>query len=274
MSNELTIAHYLNAVADKYGDRPALYFKSAFRTFSLLREILAAHKQEILGYTFPRWAATRLVRILGIPFRAIAFGIPALFSRTTVEGRENLAGLRTPAIFIANHVSYYDPAYVIPALPRHLRKIAAAAAADVLFELKPEYRWKEKLRIRFQGFWAKFLLNAFPMSRGMHVKKSFEYMGELIDYGWNILLFPEGRITLTGEMDHFKGGIGLLAQAMQVPVVPVKLEGLWPIVGGSRFIPKSVGRVRVLFGKALEVDLKADPDEITQQFENALRGLS
>jgi hypothetical protein len=43
---------------------------------------------------------------------------------------------------------------------------------------------------RFKGFWSVLLLNAFPFSRHVHVKRSFEYMGELIDRGWNVLGWP------------------------------------------------------------------------------------
>jgi len=195
-------------------------------TVSSVKEIVASKQSETLHYNFPRWSRTRPARVLRRLLQLVVFRLPSLFSRTTVKGRENLEGLKTPAIFIANHTSQYDILYIVRALPRRLQKIALAAAADLLFEFKPGDSWKKWLDVRFRGFGATLLMNLFPLSRGSHVKRSFEYMGELVDDGWNILLFPEGRITVTGEMDRFKGGIGLVAQAMQVPVVPVKIDGL------------------------------------------------
>jgi long-chain acyl-CoA synthetase len=160
-----------------------------------------------------------------------------------------------------------------------LRKIALAAAADLVFEFKPGDSWRKWLDVRFRGFGATLLMNLFPMSRGSHVKRSFEYMGELLDDGWNILLFPEGRITVTGEMDRFKDGIGLLAQAMQVPVVPVRIDGLYSIVPMTdrdhlRWIPKRFGRVGVIFGQPIRIDPKADPDRVARACEEAIRNLA
>ncbi len=217
---------------------------------------------------------SRPARALRGLLQAVLFRVPSLFSRTTVAGRENLSGTATPVIFIANHVSHYDTLYLIRAIPRRLRKVAAAAAADVMYEVKPGYSRMKRLEIRLRGFGATLALNAFPFSRDVHVKKSFEYMGQLLDQGWNILLFPEGKLTETGEMDRFKSGIGLLAQAMRVPVVPIRQAGLWAIVGGRRLLPRRFGRVRITFGKPMSVDEGADPEQVARRFEGAIRDLS
>ena len=98
-------------------------------------------------------------------------------------------------------------------------------------------------------------------------------MGELIDHGWNILLFPEGKLTTTGEMDRFKSGIGLLAQAMQVPVVPIRLDGLYECVNYEGWTPKKFGHPTITFGRQMRVDMKAAPDAIARQLESAVRSL-
>ena len=248
-------------------------------TVSGVKEIVASKQSETLHYGFPRWSRTWPARVARRLLQVVAFRVPSLFSRTTVKGRENLEGLKTPAIFIANHTSQYDVFYIVRALPWRLRKIALAAAADILFEFKPGDSWGRWLYVRFCGFGATLLMNLFPLSRGSHVKRSFEYMGELVDDGWNVLLYPEGKITLTGEMDRFKGGIGLLTQAMQVPVVPVKIDGLYSIVPTTdpdhlRWIPKRFGRVSVIFGKPIQINPKADPDQVARTCEEAVRSLS
>lgn len=243
-------------------------------TVSQLREIVAAQQKEIICYDFPRWAVTRPVRFLRLLFETILFHLPSLFSRTTVKGRENLKEINIPVIFIANHISQYDTLYIVRAIPWRLRKLAIAAAADINYEIKPDYSWIKRLCIRFRGFALSFLLNTFPFSREAHVKKSFEYMGWLIDHRWNILLFPEGKLTTTGEMDHFRSGIGLLAQAMQVRVVPVRIDGLYSIANYQHWLPRRFGRVRIMFGKAMYVDEQADPEQVASRFENAIRLLS
>jgi len=242
-------------------------------TVSQVREIIAARQKETLYYDFPRWAVTLPVRAFRVLLRAFAFRIPSLFSWTQVRGRDNLKDVKTPVIFIANHVSHYDTVYIVRALPWCLRKLAIAAAADLIYEMKPECPWGTKLLVRLRRFWVSLLMNAFPFSREAHVKKSFEYMGQLIDCGWNVLLFPEGKLTTSGEMDRFKAGIGLLSQAMQVPVVPIRLDGLYSIVDYQHWTPRRFGRVRVTFGKPIHVDELADPGELASEFENAIRRL-
>jgi len=80
-------------------------------------------------------------------------------------------------------------------------------------------------------------------------------------------------------MDRFKGGIGLLTQALQVPVVPVKIDGLYALVPTTdpdrlRWIPKRFGRVSVIFGKPIQIDPQADPDQVARTCEEAVRTLS
>jgi long-chain acyl-CoA synthetase len=247
---------------------------TAETTVAKLKEIIAAQQREILSYAFPRWAVSWPICVVRAFLRAVFFRVPSLFSWTTVNGRKNLNAMQTPAIFIANHVTHYDSIYLMRALPWQLRKIAAAAAADLFYEIKPEYSWRRRCIIHSRGFISALIINTFPFSRGAHVKKSFEYMGELVDQGWNILLFPEGKLTLTGEMDRFKSGIGLLVQAMQVPVVPVKMDGLYDMLNYDKWIPKRFGRIRITFGRPMHVDVKADPDRVARQFEDAIRRLS
>ena len=117
-------------------------------------------------------------------------------------------------------------------------------------------------------------MNTFPFSREVHVKRSFEYMGRLLDRGWNILLFPEGKLTTTGQIDHFKPGIGLLVQAMQVPVVPIRLDGLYSIANYQHWIPRRLGRVQVTFGRPVCVEELADPGKLAGVFEEAIRHLA
>jgi long-chain acyl-CoA synthetase len=243
-------------------------------TVSELREIATAQQKEVLYYGFPRWAVTRPVRVLRTLLQAFIFRSLSLFSRTTVKGRENLNEIEVPVIFMANHLSHYDPIYIARAIPRHLRKLAIPTVAELIYEVKPEYSWRKKITIRFGRFVASLLMNAYPFSQERHLKKSFAYTGQLMDHGWNILFFPEGKLTATGQMNHFKPGIGLLAHAMRVPVVPVRVDGLYLIADYPHWFPRRFARVRITFGKAMYVDEKADPERVASEFENAIRYLS
>jgi len=70
------------------------------------------------------------------------------------------------------------------------------------------------------------LFNVFPLPRRSGFRKSFAFAGDLIDRGWNVLVFPEGERAKTSRMNPFRAGIGLLATRLGVPVVPVHLGGI------------------------------------------------
>jgi 1-acyl-sn-glycerol-3-phosphate acyltransferase len=77
-------------------------------------------------------------------------------------------------------------------------------------------------------------------------------MGELTGGGWSILLFPEGLRSKTGDIKPFRGGIGMIASRLDVPVVPIRIDdvdALMPV--GSQFV--TPGRVRVAFGAPLRL---------------------
>jgi 1-acyl-sn-glycerol-3-phosphate acyltransferase len=89
--------------------------------------------------------------------------------------------------------------------------------------------------------------------------------------GTSILLFPEGVRSPTGQLKPFRGGIGMIASRLDLPVVPVKLEDvdrLLPV--GSSFVRP--GRIRVAFGAPLR--LRGDDyAALAAQVEEAVRNL-
>ena len=70
------------------------------------------------------------------------------------------------------------------------------------------------------------LLNLFPLPREAGFRESFAYAGESVDRGYSVLVFPEGRHTTDGKMLPFRAGIGLLANNLQIPIVPVRIDGI------------------------------------------------
>ena len=56
---------------------------------------------------------------------------------------------------------------------------------------------------------------------------AFEEVARALRNGELIGLFPEGRITHTGEINHFRYGVGRIVAETPVPVVPMALRGLW-----------------------------------------------
>ncbi|MBV8360560.1 MAG: 1-acyl-sn-glycerol-3-phosphate acyltransferase [Deltaproteobacteria bacterium] len=137
----------------------------------------------------------------------------------TIEGRENLEGLKGPVIFIGNHSSHMDVYTLFAALPERFRlRVAWGGAAD---------RWfiKGRKGLKRQPWYMALTMNVFPVQRGGG-RAALAYAEELLDQRWSLVIFPEGTRTTTGKMGHFRHGVAILALAKNVPVVPIWMEGL------------------------------------------------
>jgi len=55
-----------------------------------------------------------------------------------------------------------------------------------------------------------------------------------MDHGFNVLVFPEGRRSASGELANFRGGIGLLVKESGAAVLPIAIRGLGELKTGSR----------------------------------------
>jgi long-chain acyl-CoA synthetase len=197
--------------------------------------------------------------------------------RLKAAGIENLAGIRGPVIFAANHTSHFDTAVIYSALPRRWRRRLAPAMSQDFF--RPLF---ERSRYQREQVWqaaAQFLLacglfNAYPLPQKMGgARRALRYTGELVDRGYCPLVFPEGVRSATGGMGPFKSGIGLMARRLSVPVVPVHLEGVYEVYSVHHEWP-TPGRVAVRFGRPLLFDGAGDFLEAARAVERAVRELS
>jgi long-chain acyl-CoA synthetase len=93
-------------------------------------------------------------------------------------------------------------------------------------------------------------------------------MGGLVDRGRNILVFPEGERSATGEMLTFKEGLGIMVTELDIPVVPIKIKGLERVFPRGAGWPKR-GIVTVVFGKPLRFGLES-PHEIVEISRKAI----
>jgi long-chain acyl-CoA synthetase len=73
------------------------------------------------------------------------------------------------------------------------------------------------------------LFNVFPLPQLSGFRESFRFAGESADRGYNLLVFPEGIINDrdSPDMIPFQPGVGLLTQNLNIPIVPLRIDGLW-----------------------------------------------
>jgi long-chain acyl-CoA synthetase len=115
------------------------------------------------------------------------------------------------------------------------------------------------------------LFNVFPLPQQSGFLQSFQFAGNLVDRGWNILVFPEGQTT-NGDMTSFRSGIGLLAAKLGINVVPMFLDGLADLKRENRILARP-GHVRVRIARPVRFGPTQDPHEIAREVERRVREL-
>jgi 1-acyl-sn-glycerol-3-phosphate acyltransferase len=176
-----------------------------------------------------------------------------------VFGAEHLAELDEPVIVCPTHASHLDTSALRLALgPHHRRRLAPAVAAD--YFRASRVRW-------FFAAW----LGAFPFVRAAS-PDSIAAAEALLARGWNILVFPEGTRTRTGEVGVFKPGVGLIARRSGRPVLPVRISGTRTILPAGARLPHR-GQVEVRFGAPLAIGADEDVRAFMGRLETAVRGL-
>lgn len=189
---------------------------------------------------------------------------PALssFCRVTVRDRDLLRNLNGPAVFIANHVSALDAIVMAQALPpRYRHRSVVVAAADSIFKRK------------WEGTLAQVTVDAFPIPRGGGARQHLEYLKDLLRDRWSVIIFPEGRLTVTGNIGQFRKGAAILAIDTGSPIVPAFVDGMYEVMPRWRRVPKR-GHVTVRFGAPLHPRPDDDYDSFIARAEMAVRHLA
>ena len=193
-----------------------------------------------------------------------------------IEGRENLRGWKGPLLVVCNHVSDVDVGFVQAALPARLgNRIATATRGEDLEALHtpaPSRSFFGRMYDRTRWLLGVSLLNLFPLPREAGFRRSFAYAGEAVDRGYNVLVFPEGRHTEDGKMNPFRVGIGLLASNLGIPVLPMRIDGLFEVKhAGKKFAKPWTITVRI--GKPIKFSPDTDPQEIAAELQKAVEAL-
>jgi len=188
---------------------------------------------------------------------------------------ENLRELKEPVLFISNHVTLGDHALILSALPMRLRhRLAIAMEGERLREWRHP-RGPTGMLMRLQMIVEYILVttffHVFPLPKKSGFRRSFAYAAESVERGFSVLVFPEGRLAPRGQMhlSRFKSGIGLLVSELQIPVVPVRLEGLYELKRRRQYFATK-GMVSVKFGKPIRFERSCEPAAIVEELERRM----
>jgi len=187
-----------------------------------------------------------------------------------IDGRENLRGVNGPLLVVCNHIADVDFAFVQTALPARFRnRLATATRGEALETLRtppPSRGFFASIYDRTKWILGVSLLNLFPLPREAGFRQSFAYAGEAADRGYSILVFPEGRHTADGTINQFRAGIGVLANNLGVPVLPMRILGLFEVNhAGKRFA--APWQIRVRIGHPMNFAPGTDPEKIAAELQ-------
>lgn len=152
------------------------------------------------GYYPGKWWGYIMLKLLLIPVK--------------VSGRENIKKDESYVI-VSNHQGMFDIFLIYGHLCRN-------------------FKWMMKHQLRkmpFVGFACEKSHQIFVDKRGpKKVKETYEKARKTLKNGMSLVVFPEGARTFSGHMGVFKRGAFMLADELQMPVVPVTINGSFDIM--------------------------------------------
>ena len=119
-----------------------------------------------------------------------------------------------PAVIVCNHVSFVDALVISAACQRPIRFVM-------------DHRIFKLWVISFVFRTGRAIPIASAKEDPQMMERAFDEIARALKDGDLIAIFPEGKITDTGEVYPFRPGIKRILEANPVPVVPIALRGLW-----------------------------------------------
>jgi len=229
-----------------------------------LRELVDAGTATDGPAVVARWPRSVWARVLRRLLLWFVFRVQDRWMRLEVVYPERGESLPLPSILIFNYEGPYVPLAILRALPPGVRSRVAMGADARLWEG----------RDRWQGLLAALAAQAFPFVKsGGAVRRSLDELGRWLDDGYAVIMSPEGDPELGKGLLPFQPGTGLMAVEMQVPIVPVRVEGygsLFPTEPQFPYLPDKRGRARLIIGEPITFPKTMDYQEATERARQAL----
>ena len=231
-------------------------------------------------YHYPRWTQRQPIRLARlIIYYALVWPATQILGHPRVVGRHHLQNLKGPAIIVSNHTTRRaDIGLILAALPARFRhRLATAMGGESLVRMHtPPREWFFAKRWAYQlgYFLVTALFNVFPLPQFSGVRQSFRFAGESADRGYSVLIFPEGVVnnSADGRMAPFQSGIGLLAENLTLPIIPMRLDGVWQMKKEHRRLAR-LGEITVHIGAPVTFSANTLTGEIARQLQSIVSSL-
>jgi long-chain acyl-CoA synthetase len=245
-----------------------------------IQQLLTQPSARRSDFAYPGWARSAAIRLFRLAmYYAITWPATWLLAHPRSSGRKNLTGVKGPVLFVSNHITRkVDIGLILFTLPARFRhRLATAMGGETLQGFRhPPNEWFFAKRWLWQlGYFSLVaLFNVFPLPQLSGFRESFRFAGESADRGYNLLVFPEGIINDrdTPGMIPFQPGIGLLAQNLHIPIVPLRIDGLWQMKQENRRVAH-LGELRVRIGSAVAFPPNIPAADITSRLQSLIESL-
>jgi long-chain acyl-CoA synthetase len=172
-----------------------------------------------------------------------------VFFRMEVKGREVLTNLKPPYLICPNHQSYIDPFLVCSAYPRSVLENTFHVGASMYFKNAAMTQLGR-------------LINVVPIDPDVQLLRAMRAGAAGLRVGRILNIYPEGQRSFDGKLHEFKKGAAILATELNLPIVPVALDGpyrIWPRKSW-RIRP---AKVKIRFGEPIDARqfVSNEPDE-------------
>jgi long-chain acyl-CoA synthetase len=250
------------------------------QSFAEIQQLLAQPAARRSDYVYPRWTQRAPVRLLRLfIYYALTWPATLLLAHPRIRGREHLANLHGPVLFVANHTTRRaDIGLILYSLPARFRnRLATAMLGETLQIFRhPPHQWFFAKRWLWQlgYFLVVSLFNVYPLPQLSGFRESFRFAGESADRGYSLLVFPEGIVNDrdTPEMARFQPGIGLLAQNLNIPIVPLRLDGVWQMKQQHRRLAR-LNELTVHIGAPVTISPNTPPAEVASRLLSLVQSL-
>jgi long-chain acyl-CoA synthetase len=187
----------------------------------------------------------RIIVFLGLHLVKMVMKV---FFGLRAEGLRNLPE-QGPYIIAPNHASYLDAFCIGAAIPSRCFSDLYSLGMQQYFASRP-------------GRYFAHLAHVIPIDTELHLHRALQLSSYVLRNGKSLLIFPEGGRSYDGNLMGFKKGVGILAEELNIPVIPAFIRGSFQALPRGATWP-AIGRITVIFGEPLH------PSEILQSKDTA-----
>ena len=228
-ANALTVGEVIKLTREMTGGGDAEVVANEFNWGKIVRES-DDNLPEVRGILESRPLFSPIVYLF---FQTVGL-FAKLFLKLEVTGEENVAKLKRPYLLCPNHQSFLDPFVLSSTFSYETLKNSFIVGASMFFQ---------------SGFrqWGARMLNVVAIDPDTQLLKAIKASATGLKHGKILNIFPEGARGFDGEMHEFKKGAAILATELDLPVVPVALDGFYKVWGRSSN-KISLSKVKIRYG--------------------------